>query len=79
MATARVIIRKKKNENTSAMLRRFSRGTRDMVKSVKSDRYYSREDSKLRQQRSALRRISDGKMYSQLIKLGRITKRGRRG
>lgn len=75
MSTPRVIISKKKNENANTMLRRFSRKTRDIIKLVKDDRYYEREDSDLRRKRSALRRIADGKKFGKLIKLGRIAER----
>ena len=80
MSTPRVIISKKKNENANTMLRRFSRKTRDIVKLVKGQRYFDREDSDLRRKRSAIRRIADGKKFGKLYKLGRIEGRryGRR-
>lgn len=77
MATPQVIITKKKNENANSLLRRFNRKTRDIVKLVKGQRYYDREDSDLRRKRSALRRISDGKKFSKLYKLGLISGRRR--
>lgn len=77
MSTPQVIIKRKKNENANSLLRRFSRKTRDMVKLVKGQRYYAREDSELRRKRSALRRISDGKKFSKLFKLGLISGRRR--
>ncbi|MCD8495077.1 MAG: hypothetical protein LRY41_03535 [Candidatus Pacebacteria bacterium] len=73
MSIPRIIIKKKKNENAVSALRRFSRKTRDIIKIVKGQRYYEREDSELRRKRSALRKIADGKKFAKLYKLGLIS------
>lgn len=65
---------KKKNENPTQLLRRFTRAFREtgLTREVRSRRYYERDGSDLRRKRSALRRIADGKKYGMLRKLGRM-------
>lgn len=65
---------KKKNENPTQLLRRFTRAFREtgLTREVRSRRYYDRDASSLRRKRSALRRIEDGKKYGMLRKLGRM-------
>ena len=65
---------KKKNENATQLLRRFTRAFREtgLTREVRGRRYYDRDASDLRRKRSALRRMADGKKYGMLRKLGRM-------
>ncbi|MCB9809243.1 30S ribosomal protein S21 [Candidatus Nomurabacteria bacterium] len=73
MAT-NVEMTKKKNENATQLLRRFTRRFREtgITREIRNRRYFDRQDSDLRRKRGALRRIEDGKKYGMLRKLGRM-------
>jgi len=73
MAT-HVDIQKKKGESTAQMLRRFSRSFRDtgISRTIRGRRYFKRKDSELRSKESAMARISNGKKYAMMRKMGTL-------
>lgn len=68
------IVEKKNNETTVNLLRRFSRKSRAVgfLRTVRSLKSYTRQDSKLRRKQAALMRIAATKKYEKLYKLGKI-------
>ena len=73
--TIQVEVRKNQNENANSVLRRFIKKVRGagFTRIVRAGRYYSRSESKLRRQQSALNRIEKSAEYEKLKKLGKIT------
>ncbi len=71
------------NENPTNMLRRFTKLVRSssIVNTVKSKRYFTRENSTYKTKLSALRRIQGTKDYNHKVKMGKIVEReqGNRG
>jgi ribosomal protein S21 len=65
------------NENPANMLRRFTKLVRSsaIVNTVKSNRYYNRENSIYKTKLSALRRIANTKIYNHKLKMGKIVER----
>ena len=70
------------NENSANMLRRFTKLVRSstIVNTIKSKRYYTRENSIYKTKLSALRRLANTKIYNHKLKMGKIVERneGRR-
>ncbi len=67
-------VRKNSNENSSSVLRRFSRRMQEsgILQSVKSSRYSKRKDSKLKIKQSALKYLKKRAQKDRLRKLGKI-------
>lgn len=74
MAITSIEVKKNQNENNASLLRRFSRRMQEsgMIQKVKSNRYNEREQSKLSQKNSALKRLAKRKANEKLRKLGKI-------
>lgn len=74
MAITSIQVTKNQNENNASLLRRFSRRMQEsgMIQKVKSNRYNEREQSKLSQKNSALKRLAKRKANEKLRKLGKI-------
>lgn len=74
MANTVIEVRKNPNENNSSVLRRFSRRIQEsgIIRKVKSSRYSSREESKLKTKNSALKRMARRKEIEHLKKLGKM-------
>ena len=74
MPIVSIEVKKNQNENNASLLRRFSRRMQEsgMIQKVKSNRYNEREQSKLSQKNSALKRLAKRKANEKLRKLGKI-------
>ncbi len=74
MAKTTIEVKKNQNENNASLLRRFSRRVQEsgIIHKVKAKRYNEREQSKLSQKETALRRITRRKENDKLRKLGKI-------
>lgn len=72
---ANVDLTKSANENTANLVRRFTKlfRTTGIAQAVRGRRYYSRQNSDLKKQRSALRKIELSLKYDKLRKLGKIS------
>ncbi|HEY0010422.1 MAG TPA: hypothetical protein VGB97_00720 [Candidatus Paceibacterota bacterium] len=70
----RVEVRRGKNESAASLIRRFSRRAQglNLVRSMRTRRYYSRIKSKNVQHQRALIRADRINEYNQLVKLGKI-------
>lgn len=80
MSNTVIEVNKKANENSTNLIRRFSRKVQEsgIIHAVKGKRYNNREASKLAIKRGKLKRLEKGKEFEKLFKLGKVTK-GRRG
>ncbi len=69
-----VEVKKNPNENSSSVLRRFSRRMQEsgIIQNVKSSRYNKRKDSKLKVKKSTLKYLAKRKVKEKLRKLGKI-------
>lgn len=76
MAKTVVQVDKNPNENNAGVLRRFSRRIQEsgIIHKVKGGRYNVREESKLKQKKSALKRMARRKEIETLKKLGKPIK-----
>lgn len=74
MAKTLIEVKKNPNENNTSILRRFSRKIQEsgIIRRVKSTRYNVRKESKLKQKKSALKRIARRREIEYLRKLGKI-------
>lgn len=74
MAKVVIEVKRNPNENNSGVLRRFSRRMQEsgIIRKVKSSRYNVRQDSKLRQKNSALKKMARRKEIEKLKKLGKM-------
>ncbi len=85
-ATARVEVRRGKNESTASLIRRFSRRAQGLglVREMRKRRYYIRIKSKNVDHKRALVGVARRANYEELVKLGKIdptqraTKKGRK-
>jgi hypothetical protein len=70
----RVEVRRGKNESAASLIRRFSRRAQglNLVRGMRSRRYYSRVKSKNVQHQRALVRAERINEYNQQVKLGKI-------
>lgn len=75
MAKTIIEVNKNPNENNAGVLRRFSRKIQEsgVIRRVKSSRYNKRQESRLTQKKSALKRIKKKKEIEVLKKLGKIS------
>ncbi len=83
--TARVEVRRGKNESSSALIRRFSRRAQGLgvVREMRDRRYWERNKSKNVHHKRALISLARREHYHELVKLGKIdpaarTKRGKK-
>ncbi|HEU0085866.1 MAG TPA: hypothetical protein VFQ59_02805 [Candidatus Paceibacterota bacterium] len=74
MANTVIEVKKNPNENSSSILRRFSRKVQEsnIIQKVKGNRYNKRKDSKLKVKQSALKYLGKRKEKEKLRKLGKI-------
>ena len=74
MSSIQIEVKKNPNESGTSLLRRFSRKVMDtgMIRALKGSRYNERSQSKLKQKKSALKRMSRTKEFDKLRKLGKI-------
>ncbi len=74
MAKTSIEVKKNQNENNASLLRRFSRRVQEsgIIHKVKAKRYNERDQSKLSQKETALRRLARRKENEKLRKLGKI-------
>lgn len=74
MATARIEVRRGKNESTASLIRRFSRRAQGLglVREMRKRRYYARLKSKNVDRKRALIGVSRRAAYQELVKLGKI-------
>lgn len=72
--TIQVEVRRRKNESSTSLIRRFSRRAKDLnlVRSIRNHRYYVRTESKNVERRRALVSLARRKNYHELVKLGKI-------
>lgn len=77
----RVEVRRGKNESATSLIRRFSRRAQglNLVRSMRTRRYYVRQKSKNVEHTRALIRSERINEYNQLVKLGKIDPSARRG
>lgn len=75
MSSIQIEVKKNANESGTSLLRRFSRKVMDtgMVRTLKGSRYNERSQSKLKQKKSALKRMTRAKEFAHLRKLGKIS------
>lgn len=81
MAT-NVEVKKSGTENTSGLIRRFSRKMQStgIIQTVKGSRYYQRPLSKRAKKERALKNLERRERYEELVKLGKVQPRtSRRG
>jgi len=84
MTSVRVEVKKSKNENSSALIRRFSRRVQGtgLIRMMRKRRTYSRKLSKNVEHKRALVTLKRRSEYEDLVKLGKIeprTERNSRG
>ncbi|OGI65889.1 hypothetical protein A3A95_00710 [Candidatus Nomurabacteria bacterium RIFCSPLOWO2_01_FULL_39_18] len=74
MAKTIIEVRKNPNENNTSILRRFSRKIQEsgIIRKVKRARYNIRKESKLKQKKSALKRMTRRREIEHLRKLGKM-------
>lgn len=72
--TARVEVRRGKNESAASLIRRFSRRASSLgiVRLMRNKRYYERPRSKNVEHKRALISIARRDKYHELVKLGKI-------
>lgn len=66
-------VKKQGNESAAALIRRFTKrvqGTQALMK-VRSERYHTRKDSKLKLKRRALDGLEKHEKFTRLMKLGK--------
>lgn len=80
-STVRVEVQKKGNENTSSLLRRFSRKVQgaNIIRTMRNRRFFSRPLSKNVQRKKRLTSLKRREQYEDLVKLGKIEPRTRGG
>lgn len=73
-ASARIEVRRGKNESTSALIRRFTRRAQSLglVREMRDRRYYKRVKSKNVGRKRALISLARRARYHELVKLGKI-------
>lgn len=78
-STINVSVVKNPNENSSTLIRRFSKRVQSsgIVRKAKSIRFHARAVSKNKRRASALRRIAKGETRAQMERLGLIQPRTR--
>lgn len=66
---------KKSNENTTSVVRRFTKRMREsgILMRMRKIRYHKRKVSTFLKKKGALKRLSKKQEYEKLIKLGKIT------
>jgi ribosomal protein S21 len=76
-----VEVTKSGTENVLATIRKFTRRVQGtgLIRSVRNNRYFSRDVSKSVQKKSALKRIKRRDEYRQLVKEGKVIEQPRRG
>lgn len=81
MAHVRVEVKKGKNENSSALIRRFSRRVQGtgLIRLMRKRRTYTRNLSKNVEHKRALVTLKRRAEYEELLKLGKIEPRTERG
>lgn len=74
MAKVVIQVTKNPNENNASILRRFSRRIQEsgIIRNVKKNRYNTRQESKLKLKRSALKKMDRRKEIERLKKLGKM-------
>lgn len=74
LAATRVEVRRRKNESSSALIRRFSRRaqTLGLVRQMRDRRYFKRFKSKNVEHKRALINADKRARYNELVKLGKI-------
>ena len=74
MATARIEVRRGKNESSASLIRRFSRRAQGLglVREMRKRRYYIRLKSKNVDHKRALIGVGRRASYQELVKLGKI-------
>ena len=79
--SARVEVRRGKNESTSALIRRFTRRAQGLglVREMRDRRYYKRIKSKNVGRKRALISLTRRARYHELLKLGKIEPAAPRG
>jgi len=77
----RVEVKKKGNENTSSLIRRFSRRAMSaaIVRTMRNRRFFDRPLSKNVQRKKKLHSIKKRENYNEQVKLGKIDPSARRG
>ncbi len=72
---------KKSNENTTNVVRRFTKRMRDsgILMRMRKIRYHERKTSEFLKKKGTLKRISKREEYAKLIKEGKVTEDRRRG
>lgn len=78
--SARVEVRRGKNESSSALIRRFSRRAQGLglVREMRDRRYWQRTKSKNVEHKRALISLARREKYNELVKLGKIDPAARR-
>lgn len=76
-----VEVTKTGTENVLSTIRKFTRRVQGtgLIKSIRKNRYYSRDTSKSVQKKSALKRIKRRDEFQQLLKEGKVVEQVRRG
>jgi len=81
--TARIEVRRGKNESTASLIRRFSRRAQGLglVREMRKRRYYTRIKSRNVDHKRALVGVARRAEYQELVKLGKIdpTERKKKG
>lgn len=79
MTKVHIEVKKNTNENSTNLIRRFSRKVIEsgIIQKIKGERYAEREMSKLSQKKVALRRIIKRRDTEKLKKLGKIIEKKR--
>ncbi len=74
MTATQVKVEKNNNENTTSLIRRFTKKVQGsgLVQKVRSIRFRSRPSSTLKTKREALKRIENIKNRERLVKLGKL-------
>ncbi|OGG68643.1 hypothetical protein A3E65_01080 [Candidatus Kaiserbacteria bacterium RIFCSPHIGHO2_12_FULL_56_13] len=80
VTTARVEVRRGKNESSAALIRRFSRRAQGLglVREMRGRRYWQRTKSKNVYHKRALISLERRAAYRELVKLGKIDPTARR-
>ncbi len=80
-AGTRVEVLRAKNESSSALVRRFTRRSKDLglVREMRNRRYWKRNTSKNIEHKRALVSKTRRDAYNELVKLGKIDPAARRG
>ena len=80
IATARVEVKRGKNESSTALIRRFSRRAQGLglVREVRDNRYWQRSKSKNVDHKRAMVSKERREKFQELVKLGKIDPTARR-